>query len=257
SNIEPEDYTALGPAACAKCHTAEHRNWSNHAHRFMNHAATPDYVKGDFSGQAKIQYLGGEGSFWKDGSQFRMAVERGRLRREFRINRTIGSKYFEYYVGVQTLGPEPAGDPRYEVDHVMPFGFWLTKRQWVPTVHIREERADDADDPRLNPYEDFYFRSYDDICARCHTTQPIGDWLVRFPSDAGHFTPYRFSMDLTGYLDKRRPHLLPAPAQYLASEELSETVLKLGNNVPPARILHLGIVCEACHNGCKEHLADP
>jgi hypothetical protein len=29
------------------------------------------------------------------------------------------------------------------------------------------------------------------------------------------------------------------------------------DNRPPARILHLGIVCEACHNGCKQHAADP
>src|SRR5262249_34179757 len=178
SNSEPEDYTPRGAASCAECHPQQHQGWSRHPHRWMNAAATPDRVAGDFSGRSGIRYLGGEGRFWRDGDTFRMAVERGPLRREFRITRTIGSRYFEYYVGVQTAGPEPPDDERYRTDHVLPFGYWLTRRQWVPTVHIREDRADDQDDPRLNPYEDFYFRSYDAICARCHTTLPVGDWLI-------------------------------------------------------------------------------
>jgi predicted CXXCH cytochrome family protein len=256
SNIEPQDYTARGPAECAQCHEREFRLWSQHSHRWMNAAATPSHVKGDFSGQALLRYLGGEGKFWRDGDQFHLAVARGPLRREFRITRTIGSRYFEYYVGVQTAGPEPKSDPRYQTEHVMPFGYWLTKRQWVPTVHIREDRADDTDDPRLNPYEDFYFRAYDEICARCHTTLPTGDSLIRSPDYAGKYTPYRFSMDLTGYLERQRPNLMPAPADRMSHEELKDLVAGLMGNEPPARILHLGIVCEACHNGCKQHLAD-
>jgi predicted CXXCH cytochrome family protein len=256
SNIAPEDYTAQGPAACAECHEKQFKAWSRHAHRFMNARATVDHVKGDF-GQAHFSFLGGQGRFWREGDTFRMAVERGTLRREFRITRTIGSRYFEYYVGVQTIGPEPAGDPRYETEHVLPFGYWLTRRQWVPTVHIREDRADDGDDPSLNPYDDFYFRAYDDICAKCHTTLPIGDSLIRAPSDSGFYSPYRFSLDLTGYLQKERPGLLPASVEHTPLEALQAVVGELVRNRPPARILHLGIVCEACHNGCKQHVSDP
>lgn len=257
SNIEPEDYASGGAAACAQCHEEQYRLWSQHPHRWMNAAAIPDHVVGDFSGRARIRYLGGEGRFWREGEQFWMAAERGRGKREFRITRTIGSRYFQYYVGVQTSGPEPASDDRYRVEHVLPFGFWLTKQQWVPTVHIREDRADDADDPRLNPYEDFYFRSYDDICARCHTTLPTGDWLIRTPLEVGRYSPYHFSLDLSGYLDRQRPGLLPRGPKPLASEQLTRIVEDLASNRPPARILHLGVQCEACHNGCKQHTAAP
>src|SRR5216683_62470 len=255
SNIAPEDY--LGPQKCQHCHVDKYQAWSQHSHRWMNAAATPDRVKGDFVGPAHLHYLGGEGRFWREGEQFRMAAERAMLKREFRITRTIGSRYFQYYVGVQTAGPEPADDPRYQVEHVLPFGYWLTKRQWVPTVHIREDRADDFDDPKLNPYEEFYFRSYDDICARCHTTLPIGDWLIRHADDAGHYSPYRFSLDLTGYLQRQRPGFFPEKLQEVPTEKLVRQVEELMDNHPPARILHLGIGCEACHNGCKEHVADP
>ncbi len=256
SNIEPEDY--VGVSKCASCHTKQYKLWSEHSHRWMNASATPDRVVGDFSGQARFPYLGGEGRFWRDGNTFYMSAERGSVRRVFRIERTIGSRYFQYYVGVQTAGPEPAEDPRYHEPHVLPFGYWMTKQKWVPTVHIREERADDEDNPTHNPYEDFYFRNYDDHCARCHTTLPIGDWLVRTPENAGHYSPYVFNLDLTGYLKRQpRPGIPTQAPDELSNTELNQLVMGLTNNRPPARILHLGIVCEACHNGGKQHAADP
>jgi hypothetical protein len=257
SNIEPEDYAPGGAAACAECHREQYRGWSNHPHRWMNAALNPDRVRGDFSGTTKLPYLGGTGRFWRDGDRFHMAAERGPVRRTFRVTRTVGSRYFEYYVGVQTAGPEPADDDRYRVEHVLPFGFWLTRRQWVPTVHIREDRADDADDPRLNPYEDFYFRGYDDICARCHTTLAAGDWLIRTPIEAGRMSPHKFSLDLTGYLQRQRPGLLPDDPRAVSSADLGRVVEELVENRPPARILHLGVQCEACHNGCKQHAGNP
>jgi hypothetical protein len=257
SNLEPQDYTERGAAACAGCHAQQYQNWSRHSHRWMNAAATPEQVVGDFSGKARIRYLGGEGRFWRDGDQFHMAAERGSLRRAFRITRTIGSRYFQYYVGVQTTGPEPANDERYRTEQVLPFGYWFLKKQWVPTVHIREDRADDYDDPKLNPYEDFYFRAYDTHCGRCHTTLPIGDWLIRVPVEAGRLSPYRFSMDLSGYLSRQRPELVLRPPEQTSTEEFNALLQDLVAGQPPARILHLGIQCEACHNGCKQHVADP
>src|SRR5262249_15568853 len=160
-------------------------------------------------------------------------------------------------VGVQTAGPEPSSDERYRTEHVLPFGFRLAKRQWVPTVHIREDRADDVDDPTLNPYEDFYFRDYDTICSLCHTTQPMCDSLIRTPVETGQLSPYVFSMDLSGYLRRQRPGLLPRPAEQISTDEFTLLVEGLVANRPPARILHLGLHCEACHNGCKQHAADP
>src|SRR5438105_9742938 len=99
SNIEPQDY--LGAEKCAECHEEKYRSWSKHPHRWMNAAATPDRVLGDFSGQARIRFQGGEGRFWSEGHHFFMSAERGAVKRRYRINRTIGSRYFQYYVGVQ------------------------------------------------------------------------------------------------------------------------------------------------------------
>jgi hypothetical protein len=223
----------------------------------MNAAATPGAVRGDFSGQAPLPYLGGQGRFWRDGDQYWMAAERGSVRRQFRITRTIGSRYFEYYVGVQTAGPEPAGDPRYTIEHVLPFGYWLGKRQWVPTVHIRDNRVDDYDDPALNPYEGFHFADYDRRCSQCHTTLPVGEWLLRSPYEAGEYTPYPFAFQLSTYLrEEGRSELAAAPEQ-ATGPQVDALLRDLVENRTPARIFRLGIECEACHNGGREHAADP
>lgn len=254
SNIEPDDY--VGAQQCGTCHAEQYKTWTQHPHRFMNAAATPERVLGDFSGQSRFPYLGGEGRFWRDGDRFWMSAERGPVKRTFRVRRTIGSRYFQYYIGVQSEGPEPADDERYRAEHVLPFGFWLTKRQWVPTVHIRDDRADDTDNPRYNPYEGFDFADYDRRCSQCHTTLPIGEWLLRSPYEAGKYTPYPFTMELSGYL-KRRGTLPESDDPSTTPTSVVDNLLKdLVENRRPARILHFGIECEACHNGGRQHAAD-
>src|SRR5437588_7647178 len=85
SNIEAKDYTEQGAAACGQCHPNHFKSWSRHPHRWMNAAATPDHVQGDFSDRLPLRFLGGKGRFWKEGGDFRMTVSRGRVCREFRI----------------------------------------------------------------------------------------------------------------------------------------------------------------------------
>src|SRR5438552_14993067 len=46
SNIEPQDY--VGADTCAACHEEKYRSWSQHPHRWMNAAARPERVFGEF-----------------------------------------------------------------------------------------------------------------------------------------------------------------------------------------------------------------
>jgi hypothetical protein len=251
SNIEPADY--IGAEKCAECHAEKFKSWSRHPHHWMNAAATPERVLGDFSGNARLSYLGGEGRFWREGTQFFMSAERGSVKRRYRIDRTIGSRYFQYYVGRQLAGPEPAGDPRYEVEHVLPFGYWLRKKQWAPTVHINAERNEDSDDLQFNPYENMVYTPYDRSCSVCHTTISAGDWLLRNPYVAGGYSPYSWTMNLSDYLQAQGRTPLAAEPERLSSVEAEGVIKDLVEDRIPARILHLGIECEACHNGCREH----
>ena len=97
SNIRPSDYA--GPESCKECHPGNYDNWRGHAHRRMNEIASPETVLGDFSGSASIQFKGGKGTFYTDNGNFRMATEKEGVRRVYQIERTIGSRFFQYYAG--------------------------------------------------------------------------------------------------------------------------------------------------------------
>jgi len=94
SNINRGDYA--GPDSCRKCHPQNYASWAEHPHRWMNAMAEQETVRGDFSDAARIEHLGGTGSFVRAGDQYRMNLERDGVRREFHITRPIGSRVFQY-----------------------------------------------------------------------------------------------------------------------------------------------------------------
>ena len=43
----------------------------------------------------------------------------------------------------QVEGPEPKSHHFYSKDHVLPFGYWLQQKEWVPVIHIGPERTEE------------------------------------------------------------------------------------------------------------------
>lgn len=105
SNVRPTDYA--GPQSCANCHKGNYEQWSNHSHRWMNAPANVSTVKGDFTFGAKMDYYNGQVTFFIEDDDYVMHLVRDKLRRTYRITQTIGSRFFQYYVGVQTGEPRP------------------------------------------------------------------------------------------------------------------------------------------------------
>ena len=227
SNIRGADY--VGPSACGTCHPDKHARWQQSLHRSMNRlvADDPSVVRGDFSG-AGLRYAGGEVhfepgpamSFWKQGRQLR----------RFRVTRTIGSRYLQEYVGVQTDGPEPPRDPIYATEIRLPFGFWVRARGWIHQQYYdswygAEWSADG--EPTVDPYQ-VDASPWAARCAWCHNTFPfelragrggaLGNGLEQFVS------------------------LAPGPSSHVR-----------GNLLPASRLITVGISCESCHLGGREH----
>jgi hypothetical protein len=148
SNIRPADY--IGPDACRSCHAQQHELWSRHPHRFMNAMAQGENVLGDFSGTATLHYLGGKATFFEADGGFRVRLRRGTTRRIYQVNQTIGSRFFQYYVGKQLAGPEADGHKFFRNNHVLPFEYWIDRREWVPVVHIGSELTDEK---RHDPFD--------------------------------------------------------------------------------------------------------
>ena len=87
-----------------------HKNWLEHRHRWMNAPATEATVVGDFGGQATIEYYGGLATFYREDGSYRMQLVRDQLRRTYRVTQTLGSRFYQYYIGVpsqRTRAPIP------------------------------------------------------------------------------------------------------------------------------------------------------
>jgi len=251
SNIRPGDYT--GADSCRPCHPEKHEAWSNHSHRWMNALANPDTIKGDFSGKATISYLGGKGSFETVGEKYLMKLERGPIKRVYEIHQTIGSRFYQYYVGKLIDGPEPPQHHFYHTDHVLPFGYWLTRREWVPVVHIGPEMPDgERPDPfGAPPEKGKHYAEYASSCNHCHTTFALGDLLLRRPQQVTDHLPAPLHLSLKPFLEGSRPDLLPGLADRGAGvKSLPERVADWD---APKYAQSLGISCEACHLGSRQH----
>ncbi len=204
SNIHPADY--VGPESCKACHPGNYRAWSEHPHRWMNALAGPATVRGDFSAGAALSYRGGRATFRHQDGAYRMSLERGGRRRAYRVTQTIGSRFFQYYVGRQVEGPEPPEHPFYHKDHVLPFGYWLDQKEWLPVVHIGTERPDDErPDPFDPPDRGQYYAEYASSCNYCHTTFPLADLFGRRPHQVGEHAPRSLHWSVQPYLESARP----------------------------------------------------
>ena len=253
SNIHPDDYS--GPSACKKCHEKNYEAWSRHPHRWMNALADTSTVKGDFTGKTGMSYLGGEASFFKKAGEYRMRLLRDGVERVYQINQTIGSRFYQYYVGQQVDGPETRDDQFYKGDHVLPFGFWLDEREWVPVVHVSSEFPDGR---RADPFDPTPkdFIPYASNCGHCHTTSPLGDNLSRVVHRMSRHSPYRLHWSSFAYLSETRPHLsgMKQHSADFSDDEIKEFIDGPVRNMDASQhAVNLGISCEACHLGAKAH----
>ena len=252
SNVHPSDY--VGPETCKRCHPGNYSLWSHHPHRWMNALADASTVKGDFSSGAVLSYRGGRATFSRPGGTYRMRLERGGVRRTYAVNQTIGSRFFQYYVGKQLDGPEPPGHHFYARDHVLPFGYWLDQKEWVPVVHIGPEVPDKQRlDPFSPPDKGPYYADYAASCNYCHTTFPLGDLFGRRPHQIGKHAPVQLHWSMRPYLEQAHPDEARSLVALMARGGTRENPLTKWE--APRYAATLGISCEACHLGGRAHVA--
>jgi predicted CXXCH cytochrome family protein len=250
SNIHPSDY--VGSEACQRCHGTNYRAWSNHSHRWMNALADATTVKGDFTTASAVSYLGGRVTFSQNDGRNYMRLERGEVRRLYAVTQTIGSRFYQYYVGRQVEGPEPSGHPFYNQEHVLPFGYWLDQKEWVPVVHIGPERRDgERTDPFAPPVTGQYYAVYAASCNYCHTTFPLGDLLARRPQTVGEHPPRSLHWSVRKYLQEAHPAEFEAIAAAPPEDGQRNPLADWDASHYAATF---GVSCEACHLGGRVHV---
>jgi predicted CXXCH cytochrome family protein len=246
SNILPSDY--VGAKACESCHKERYAQWSQHPHSRMNQDATSKSIMGNFD-NAHIALPQGDVTFKHVGDAYTMTLARaGKTVRSYRVTRTVGSRFMQFYIGKQVEGPEPKTSTAYTEEQKLPYGYLFRSKRWLPHNYF------DALGPEVNADGHAQFEPFDSpqvhlwasSCMQCHNTVPYA---------------YR-----TGFVAPRMGYPIDDLVRPLAlrdviakTVDLSRTpnnVLYTGNALVPDRDLAaLGVSCEACHFGGRVHVA--
>lgn len=248
SNILPADY--VGPGKCAECHQEQHQLWSKHPHRFMNQLASKAAIKGNFADHVWTVRPGYTVTFSTEGNDFLMTVDRPtRERTRYKVTRTVGSRFVQYYIGVQTVGTEPPGDRVYTTEHRLPFAYWFRMNRWLPIDYF------DVGDDSPEVISDGYlvvdgvdakprYLAYLDSCVHCHNTYPHA---------------YRiFRKTLRGFpgavMEPDMKPLAAALADKFSVDLNRDAFEGLPYRIDPNKdLVTVGISCESCHMGGREH----
>ncbi len=237
SNIYPKDY--VGPEACVECHEQQYTRWRAHPHSKMNANVSETTVVGDFSGTA-IEYAGGKTVFSNEDGQFIMAINYpGHPARRYRVTRTVGSRVFQMYIGVQTDGPEPQGDPIYDEERKLPFAYSIYRGEWFPETYDEPQYVPEYDaDGNLTKEHAYQTRNFRPVweqsCLWCHNTYP---YHARMQKRMLGFPPSHLSLEKVLFPIEHRDSLRT-------------------HSFPHEELVTLGISCESCHFGGREHIQE-
>ena len=200
--------------------------------------------------------IGGDATFRRDDVRYIMELHRDGTSRTYEVSQTIGSRFFQYYVGRMVQGPEPSFSQLRTAEHVLPFGYWIEEREWVPVVHIDEERPEGQ---RLDPFDGVSItenlRQYSTQCNFCHTTFTLGDMMVRSTRSIGRHAPTEMHLLTSAFLDEDHPELWDGDrsASAIDDQEMMAIMRRMITMEAPDHAVTLGVSCEACHLGSRDH----
>ena len=230
SNVRREDY--VGPQVCGECHQDRYEQWEGNLHRRMNRLASEaGAVLGDFT-EHRTSYAGGEVLFGRRGNDYAMSFLReGKVYRRYQVTRTIGSRYMQEYVGVQELGPEPEGHEIYAREIRLPFGFLLSQEVWLHQQYFDSwhEAEYDESGTMAQAVFDPEQSEWRGRCAWCHNTYAFDQRLARLQG----------AQQIGSGIELLYTDSVVAPKQ--------------DNLLPVEDLVSVGISCESCHFGGREH----
>ncbi len=230
SNIYKYDY--VGAETCEKCHTQNYDAWRGHPHSRMNRNATATTVVGNFSG-GRLDYAGASVVFSKGFGEYTMTLYRDdEFVRQWKVTRTVGSRFVQMYIGVQSKGPEAPNDPVYTEEVKLPFAYSIERSEWFPQTYTVPGLYPEYDaNGKLSPAYDILSKpgiSWKTLCTKCHNTYPYVSRLLLVPNNR-----------LAGF-----------PANDV---KLKSSVAASFGNLESWELVQMGISCESCHFGGREH----
>ena len=255
SNVLRRDYA--GSEKCADCHAQVYAAWKASPMRNMTRDAATAQIKAPFDGATL--HVGPDTCVMEseNGARY-MRVTTAEGMERFRVTKVVGGHYREDFVGVS----EQRGGP----EHVLPATYVFATRSWRYkgySVMVKER-------PRMSVRG-----VWSQECIGCHNTLPLATMLY----------DELYGPGLPGYQGKLSDRVLPSQKVWRAkprdadalARALGDEIRFLGADPPDSRslrtllpaaataseqrldgqhLVELGIGCEACHNGSREHVAN-
>ncbi len=264
SNILRADYA--GSAACARCHAKEYASWLDSPMHRMTRDLHQTQIRAPFNG-ASFAFRDDSVHMEQIGNERFMRLHTARGRETlYRVTKVIGGRYREDFVGAEVDPNAPLGAPR-DAERILPASYLAFNGEWRYkgySVMVRER-------PDLEP--GVVWKS---ACIFCHNTTPSLSLLLDDVYGTGAHT-YQGSVSVELPEDKRPHYLvtneaalkaaLGAELEYLGKPRDTDNfslkhALTAGidgtrDSFDQKNLVELGIGCEACHGGAREHVQDP
>ncbi len=266
SNILRADYA--GSAACASCHEKQYAAWLDSPMHRMTRDVQRTQISAPFSGN--IFHLRDDSLRLEqiEGQRFMRLYGKGADASGslFRVTKVIGGRYREDFVGFEVDQESPLGAAR-DVERVLPVSYLVFNGEWRYkgySVMVRERAT-------LEPGV-----VWKTGCIFCHNTAPALSLLLDdVYGERAHSYQGSASVELPE--DKRPRYLvsdeaalkraLAAELTYLGTaRDLADYGVKRALTVSidstrdafgEQHLTELGIGCEACHGGAREHTQNP
>jgi len=282
SNVLRRDY--VGSAACTPCHAEVVAAWRRSPMHQMTRLPESAEIRAPFDGR-EIQFKGDRARLERLGDErFIRVVSKDQTEHLYRVTRVIGGRHREDFAGVEVASTEPSatvmGDPHAEL--ILPLSYVFESASF----RLKGYSVMVGERPGLRAGG-----VWNQTCIFCHNTVPYFDDLwgalhgagaPRYQGEVvdrvlprGRQLAYTFTdessllreLDDEMSLLARAPGGPPRPSTWPAVEaairdsdprsKLRQAMGISSARFGPEHFVEIGIGCEACHGGSREHVDDP